>query len=938
MLSDRMDTGCAYIPLKTEISKLPPITSAKEIIQIIDLYIGHEGSWNTGSHPAQTFLGCLYVEDILTSYVGTENGPFFVHALHSALKARAVQIKEKSEDIVEKKLPQNNGEQKEKKEELNIGISDGPSLPKSTFSELEPQQLLKYQVEVEKFLTSLPLYPLLALGYFIGAIKTADVCTKQYYMAKNYIYQDEDIGLNTFDFRLLDDVSTTVVHDILMQCYNILDFEREREISRSPISQKSSEQQNNNSKSSKNNKGKSKVKGKGKSGKSKPQPQQTPNNKVINKPKTEVEIIELAMIRFKMRSGILQTLDKLPILETSEKINNLVSTITEILMDIPPRSEKFSKAFSSGIQSRGSNNNPFRDLNPLSIDDGYSTWRSIFLTINDFHQLQNVTNKPLGGGVESGNRIESAGGLRAFFMSFGGSKPTAPISSGPAAGEYTQALPLARAVLCNIAFQPDRVEILGKSAIEWALSDMNELCATPYMRILLSNSRTILGFSNPSVVPFPSDLTPSSPVNAIEKSRQLIDSFCEEAGRCYFELLASFVCNRSRQRQMLSHAIVTWDSLEVSAQTLDEAVYQELTEQNEPIELYYLRQEIPDQMTELTGISKPMKETQRAFPLVWWVSIRRMLTIECVILMGFELEIYKPWEYAYMYNYAEEVCTEILGYLKASEMYVLDALEFRKRFKEQSKLLKSKINNQPLYPGDQYSLVEDVEKSNSYIQSLEFEQQMIKELCEGQKLLSEAAILLGYISRPASLTKHTPARLLYLLRMKPFSSVGYPIPPELDFGPEEEYEKLQNQNKEEGKKEGTISSNPPKQVLFREDPNEIHIPTQTRISSRLSFTKQTSILLSRKLGVLAPSLKNSSTNSSHNRGGNSNTGVGSSAATELANLKASAESLGASADRLEKQVKMGTAGSISRRKIKVDIKAKGNHPWFPILEFERERK
>ena len=62
---------------------------------------------------------------------------------------------------------------------------------------------------------------------------------------------------------------------------------------------------------------------------------------------------------------------------------------------------------------------------------------------------------------------------------------------------------------------------------------------------------------------------------------------------------------------------------------------------------------------------------------------------------------------------------------------------------------------------------------------------MMKELCEAQRKLAEAGIMLGYVVRPDSITKSTSARLIYLLRMKPFSSIGYPAPPEMNFGDEE---------------------------------------------------------------------------------------------------------------------------------------------------------
>lgn len=969
MLSNRMDTGQSYISLRDELSKLPSISSFKDLCKIIDEYVGREGSWHTGSNPVQSILSCLYMEDLLTFYIGTSEGTFLVEVLQSELTKRlsaarnGIQpsryplTKDESGSSDEQKSAKPSTESFSKGQDVNLFLRD-----------LETDALVQTDTknQVRQFLESLPLYEFLTMVYFVGAIKTVDSCCKHYDLAKKFIFAGEDIGLNTFDFNFLCEVNASKIRMLLMASCQLLELEI-KEVEQAEKQKASTAAKPSNKNTKKGSKSKSKSK----------QPSHAPEKK---QPEAVTQLQHL-ISRFKVRSEVIYILDELPTLPDAARFDGVVQLLDEILRDLPsskvslkPQTaethkdysvsnpiEVINPVFSGGIQSRANNNMPRHFLSTLSSTDGYTTWKSIILTINTYHSLVAMgasTQYPTAANLPgSGIQPKTSGNLRAFFVSFGGNKPTLPISSGPDAGKPTAALPIARAVLHNVTFNVMDGTILGDSVVEWVLRDFKEISGAPYLRTVLNNSY------------IPKDKQEdTSELEAVKNLRPSIDDFLSDASVAYVELLFSFVCNRSRQRQMLSHSIVIWDSLEVSAHQLDTLIHNALEEAKEPLNTYSVQQQIPSQMASLTGISAPLVDVRQAFPIMWWTSTRRMLTILWVILMGFELEVYKPWEYGYMYDYAESVEKEISALLDIIKLYQADALAQRSTkenstktqgdatFVDKSKMVMPSEEDYSKYRvpkgsyylrGDPKTVFIDMNVADQYVYSIQYEQHIMKQLCEAQRKLSEAAIMLGYVVRPESVTKHTPAKLLYKLRMKPFSSVGYPAPPVLDFGDEKDVES-------EPKKVVLKDS---QRGLYQLRPDDLEIATPARVTRRLKLAKSQGQALQAQLNKMVPptllaavshlissytdpapsskagSLTLSSTNPTLLSAIDC---VGTTAAaSQLVRIKNTADKIQQSADRLEKHLK-NVGGFKNRKPFKTEIVTDGLHPWFPVMSFERK--
>jgi hypothetical protein len=119
--------------------------------------------------------------------------------------------------------------------------------------------------------------------------------------------------------------------------------------------------------------------------------------------------------------------------------------------------------------------------------------------------------------------------------------------------------------------------------------------------------------------------------------------FIERAGRSYLDLFRNICQNRSRLRRNLCHAILDWDSLQVECEEIDS-------------ELRELTQEEPQKT--------PNGPPSYSFPLSSWVYLYKLRQMEWIILLGFELEVYQPHEYADMFWYLQIYVRTKIGHLE----------------------------------------------------------------------------------------------------------------------------------------------------------------------------------------------------------------------------------------------------------------------------------
>lgn len=113
-----------------------------------------------------------------------------------------------------------------------------------------------------------------------------------------------------------------------------------------------------------------------------------------------------------------------------------------------------------------------------------------------------------------------------------------------------------------------------------------------------------------------------------------MEIFRSRAAGSYLDILRTICQNRCRIRRTLRHTIADWDNLQLDSEELDQ-------------ELRTFTKEEP--VTDLSVSSDPIY----SFPLSSWAYFYKLLQMEWVVQMGFELEIYQPDEFASMYWYLQ---------------------------------------------------------------------------------------------------------------------------------------------------------------------------------------------------------------------------------------------------------------------------------------------
>lgn len=287
-------------------------------------------------------------------------------------------------------------------------------------------------------------------------------------------------------------------------------------------------------------------------------------------------------------------------------------------------------------------------------------------------------------------------------------------------------LPLAR-IFQQVIVQFADSSLLGKKILTWGLHDVKEACgpgATPLL----------LGSSSPY---------------GIDNSNVLM-----QIAACFEDLLRSHMFNRARQRQQLSHCIVAWDTLQVATEDFEEQVNQKMMLKGDQLE------------TVSVDDGRGGKALVPALPISSWVCLRKVQIMIWVVLQGFELDIYKVWEYGYMYGYCQYLSHNQAGHIDRTLQYANEAIR-------KLTLGKQKTKNKAIE-----AKITDFSNCVKYLSSIKSENNVLLKLSTANKCLCEAAVMAGFASPPAGTSSHTDFKTLFNLRMKPFSSVGMPqLPP-----------------------------------------------------------------------------------------------------------------------------------------------------------------
>lgn len=228
----------------------------------------------------------------------------------------------------------------------------------------------------------------------------------------------------------------------------------------------------------------------------------------------------------------------------------------------------------------------------------------------------------------------------------------------------------------------------------------------------------------------------------------------------YFALVSN---NRCRQRQLLTRSILIWDTIQVSSEPLEVMLWQS------------------------HRIGDRLLDDSPALAITSFVYYTKLDVMLEVLLLGFELDLYKPYEMNQMYWFATYLSTTIVDHLKGRVLMIIrlqiheicDAMP--KRLKKakagpKKQQLKAQIqfattNILPGLQGNQEYLERFLIRKYEAMRIITDAYRMMYAICHRLKLIDA-------IGGPKNLI--TSRELLYNIRMKPWSSVGVPALPTYD--------------------------------------------------------------------------------------------------------------------------------------------------------------
>lgn len=269
----------------------------------------------------------------------------------------------------------------------------------------------------------------------------------------------------------------------------------------------------------------------------------------------------------------------------------------------------YANWFTRGVQARADGACLRLNLQPFSHADAKAVWLRI---------LEGITH------ILTINSIQNSTELLGVLLNFSG----------------RQELPIVRAMVKSRFTES---QALGQSTKTWAARDIMETVA------------------------FPASLQKSG------AAKTALDQFTGQAALCYVDLMSSFTMNRCRLREALCGLVISFDSLQVTAEQVDSVFTQLL---NTPVAI----------------VSS-------------WTLFRKLQVMMWIVLLGFETDALNYSERAFSYWYAYRLCQNLLSHIQ----------RMRSGFE--------------LVPGGRDS------SGYGYLSSLELESQMLQQLCMAELLI-----------------------------------------------------------------------------------------------------------------------------------------------------------------------------------------------------------
>lgn len=286
---------------------------------------------------------------------------------------------------------------------------------------------------------------------------------------------------------------------------------------------------------------------------------------------------------------------------------------------------------------------------------------------------------------------------------------------------------------------------------------------------LMRDDQTVLGvysfvdFSQQHLMEF--SLCGTSISTEILKNKEIkdkYDGFLLEISNVLFEWYQNMSQNTCRYRQGFNRQLLMWDSLQATI---------------EQFETELENVEIKDEINELNNST--------LLPLTSWVYTMKLISMIEFVLKGFELQIYKSWEFGTMYWYSYYLCHHLQSSLERISKFIQQRLKYIHNMSKRLKKLKAgekKESLKRLYRNlveyEQPQLNRNLKFISYWLKEVSF----IKSISLAQVFqfssLKSFNIIDNFSSAKENLSTN---KLIHNLRFKAFSSIGVPELPTFEI-------------------------------------------------------------------------------------------------------------------------------------------------------------
>ncbi|KAF4510813.1 hypothetical protein G6O67_002676 [Ophiocordyceps sinensis] len=310
--------------------------------------------------------------------------------------------------------------------------------------------------------------------------------------------------------------------------------------------------------------------------------------------------------------------------------------------------------------------------------------------------------------------------------------------------EYTDSQCLQTFVAAFQAKKPQPL-VYARTLLQTFLFDAMEILGSMSIRQLLDDDFSIVTLPASPLLDRANDEIEATQDARFIMSQQM-ELFRQRAAQPFLDILRTACQNRCRVRRTLCHMIRDWENLQIDAEEIDQ-ILQLLTKERPLMQQWAMGADAIESYS---------------LPLSSWAYLYKLRQMEMTVQLGFELEIYQADEIGGMYWYLNYLARYRVRHAERIKVFVDHGVQEARR-----------------RPTQAHSPVsEQLQRSLAHTELSLLDAGVTRELSDALCCLYMALHRLDLIKAPSR--PYSNDGLRFTLRMKPFASIDFPLPPTFD--------------------------------------------------------------------------------------------------------------------------------------------------------------